>query len=157
MMSLETLEVRRAGMTGRQCLEVVRKNKWLKVLRLGMVTGVDKEFVEALAKVRAEDGRTALKVLELEGCANLVLKTEDEFEGIQKMVDGGLRDLYLNGCEGVDEEVLIRLSKMRRWEEKGLRKVLLDEGSGETKSCDGNVGGDFAGTNKVLEVDPDYV
>lgn len=142
MKGLEALEVSRAGMTGRQCLEMVRQNRGLRVLKLDMVTGVDWDFVEALADLEEEEGegRSGLRVLGVERCANLLLTAEKHFEWIEKMVKCGLRELSLEGCEGADESMIGRLSKERRWQDKGLRLVMPDEGEAETKSCEGDIG-----------------
>ena len=158
---LETLEVRRGGMTGRQGLEMVRRNrKGLRELRLATVTGVDKEFVEGLAELGKDEGSVGLRVLELEGCTNLVLNDDEDFEWIEKMVEMGLEELSLKGCEGVNGERLKTASAAKRWEEGGLRLVLPDDEDVETKSCDGDMGDDLTdgkGATNELEVDPDYV
>ncbi|KAI4166409.1 MAG: hypothetical protein LQ346_009100 [Caloplaca aetnensis] len=139
---------------------MVRRNRALRELRLAMVTGVDKDFVEGLAELGEDEGSMGLSVLELEGCTNLVLKDDKDFEWIEKMVETGLKQLSLKGSEGVNGEVLTRASAENRWEEGALRLMLPDDEDVETKSCDGDIGDDLTegkGATNVLEVDPDYV
>ena len=147
-------------MTGRQCLEMVRRNRGLRVLRLGMVTGVDAEFVRDLADLGEDGDSRSLTVLELESCANLVLKDNKDLEWVEKMVQKGLQELCFKDCKGVNGELLARARPAERWEERGLKLVSPDDGNVETKSCDGDLGNELTegkGAPNVLEVDPEYV
>ena len=141
-------------MTRRQLLEMVRRNRGLRELRVGCVTGVDLGFVRELAEME----EVGLRSLEVQGCANLGLGNDGDFEWVGLMVGRGLVELKFEGCEGVDGEVLSRLCEERGWEGRGL-KVMPDQ-EAETKSCDGDLGGEVVegkGGRRVLEVDPEYV
>ena len=156
---LRSLEVVRAAITERQCLEWVRRNPGLRKVRLQMVTGVDNSFVHGLAALAEEgESRTGLQVLQLENCGNLILKTEEEMAWIEKMVKNGLKELSFRECEGVDGEMLARVSEERKWGDRGLKLTMPEEEEGETRSCGASINGGEEGKGKgrVLEVDPEY-
>jgi hypothetical protein len=153
---LKMLKVTRAAITAKQLQEWVRRNEGLQEVRLAMVSGVERVFVEGLA----EGPSRKLRVLELEKCENLILNEEEHFEWVDKLVDAGLVELGMQGCKEVDGCLARRLYEERRWQERGLTILKVPRDDVEVQSCDGRLEtGSVCSANKPsrLEVDPRYL
>lgn len=169
---LKSLTIVRGAATGKQLEGVVRMNPELKKVRLGLCVGVERELVQALGQMvstrdeEGEDGRreatrAAMKVLELDQCGNLVLKTEEDFAWIDQLVVAGLEELSLRECDQVDGEMLKMVAEERTWRQRGLWRLVgpNDDVEAETKSL---VDEELSGTECVpktvqkIEVDPAY-
>ncbi|ETN43499.1 uncharacterized protein HMPREF1541_02658 [Cyphellophora europaea CBS 101466] len=164
---LRSLHVRRAAITSRQLREWVLRNAELRELCLAMVTGVDAEFVEGLAKMFLADAdqerRAVLTRLEIENCPQLELKERENFAWVEVLLECGLKEVDFRRCRAVDMDVLREVFEERRWGELGLVVPALagaaDEDELETRSLDHETTvGDSNGKGKgpAIEIDPNF-
>ncbi|KAI1612572.1 hypothetical protein EDD37DRAFT_311631 [Exophiala viscosa] len=120
--SLESLTVERAGITSVQLQRWIARNPALKDLTLRNVMGVDDEFVQWLGQYhwarRSHDANSSgstpakLRHLALESCANLSLKSVEDFRWLDALTltestpyhDEGLPDL--EGSSGTSLQAL---------------------------------------------------
>jgi hypothetical protein len=153
---LKKLKVTRAAITAKQLQEWVKRNDELKEVRLAMVSGVERIFLEALTDRTSRK----LRVLELEKCENLILNEEEHFEWVEKLVDAGLARLGLQGCKDVDGCLARRLYEERGWHGRGLETLRVPGDQTEVQSCDGKLETSSvcsADSPSRLEVDPRYL
>lgn len=162
---LRSLAVRKAALTSRQLKEWVLRNTQMEELSLALVTGVDAEFVEALAKACLSDkqgARAGLRRLEIESCPNLVLKERQDFAWIEVLLEHGLRVFDVKKCENLDVDVLREVCEERGWATKGLVIPVLDEEDEdalETRSLDHEISANAdtaKGKGPLIEIDPDF-
>lgn len=160
--ALRTLCVRRAAVERHQLLGWVESCVGLRELRLGMVAGVDAGFVEALPalmerKLVAVSGGGALKSLSIEKCQNLKMKHEKDCEWVEGLARMGLRGLKIEGCAGVDEDVLTGMFRGREWAQMGLllKGPALDVEDTRTRSLTSESTVEPR-KSSVIEIDPRF-
>ena len=176
---LRSLSLTRVAISSPQLLRWVAGSPGLQELKLSLVSGVDLDFVEGLAKLHpcpplspdlaAADSdassvleqptrRTGLTRLELRSCSNLCLVRSEDLAWIELLVQQGLRWLSLGQC--VNLRMLTHACHKQGWNRgRGLFIAELEAKEGtagglQTQASDAQEARDPRRDTTMIEVDP---